>query len=261
MKIQLLSDLHIEIYPYQPEALEVDLVVLAGDIHTDGRGIQWAAETFSAPVLFVPGNHDYYGGHLDKTLANMRAAAAGTGGKVTLLERDTIEIAGVRFLGATAWTDFSLHGKRAFSASDAEYAMTDYQAIRATTRHRKIKPSDIIKLNDETRFWLRRELTKPHAGPTVVITHHAPCPLSIPEWRRKCKDELNPAYANDWTDEEFWRPECVQLWLHGHIHECCDYIEKGVRVVSNCRGYGDVFGGQSLVNGFNPLLILEVGHE
>lgn len=258
MKIQLISDIHAELYPYQPEVLPADLVVLAGDIHSDGRAIEWAAEHFGVPVLFVAGNHDYYGGHLDKTLAKMRAAAAGSGGKVTLLERDTIEIAGVRFIGATAWTDFSLHGQRVFSAVDAEQRMTDYQAIRATSRHRKIKPADLIKLNDETRFWLRRELAKPHAGKTVVITHHAPTPRSIPEWRRKCQDELNPAYANDWTGEDFWRPECVQLWLHGHIHECVDYVEKGVRVVSNCRGYGDKFGGEAVRNGFNPLLILEV---
>lgn len=258
MRIQLISDIHAELYPYQPEMLPADLVVLAGDIHSDGRAIEWAAEYFDAPVLFVAGNHDYYGGHLDKTLAKMRAAAAGSGGKVTLLERDTIEIAGVRFIGATAWTDFSLHGQRVFSAVDAEHRMADYQAIRATSRHRKIKPADIISINDETRFWLRRELAKPHAGKTVVITHHAPTPRSIPEWRRKCKDELNPAYANDWAGEDFWRPECVQLWLHGHIHECVDYVEKGVRVVSNCRGYGDKFGGEAVRNGFNPSLILEV---
>lgn len=258
MKIQLLSDLHIEFWPYQPEKLDADLVVLAGDVHTDGRAIEWTAHAFDCPVLFVPGNHDYYRGHLDKTLAAMRTAAGETGGKVTLLERDTIMVDGVRFLGATAWTDFSLHGNRFYAASDAEYIMSDFRVIRATSRHRKIRPADLAKINEETKFWLRRELAKPHDGKTVVITHHAPCPLSIPEWRRKCKDELNPAYANDWTGEDFWTPECVQLWLHGHIHECVDYVERGVRVVSNCRGYGDKFGGEAVRNGFNPWLVLEV---
>lgn len=258
MKIQLLSDIHLELYPYQPELLPVDLVILAGDIHTKGHGVKWAADTFGCPVLYVLGNHEYYQGHLDKTLAKMREEAARTNGKVTILERDSVVIGDVRFFGAAAWTDFSLHGQRLYSALDAERVMSDYQKIRATTRHRKLIPSDLIRINEQTRDWLRQALPTPFAGMTVVITHHAPCPLSIPEWRRKCKDELNPAYANDWTGEAFWNPEHVQLWLHGHIHDAVDYIENGVRVVSNPTGYGDKFGGEAVRNGFNPWLVIDV---
>lgn len=258
MKIQLLSDCHIELYPYQPEVLPVDLVILAGDIHTKGHGIQWAADTFGAPVLYVLGNHEYYGGHLDKTLAQMREAAAKTNGQVTLLERDSVEINGVRFFGATAWTDFSIQGERLYSALDAERMMTDYKKIRATGKYRKLIPSDLIRQNEQTRDWLRRELATPFAEKTVVITHHAPCPLSIPEWRRQCKDELNPAYSNDWTGEAFWSPEFIDLWVHGHIHDAVDYIENGVRVVSNPTGYGDKFGGEAVRNGFNPWLVIDV---
>lgn len=258
MKIQLLSDCHIELYPYQPEALPVDLVILAGDIHTKGRGVAWAAETLGAPVLYVLGNHEYYGGHLDKTLAQMRDEAAKTNGQVTVLERDSVVIGDVRFFAATAWTDFSIHDERLYSALDAERLMNDYKKIRATTRHRKLIPSDLIRQNEQTRDWLRRELPKPFPGKTVVITHHAPCPLSIPDWRRQCKDELNPAYANDWTGEAFWKPENVQLWLHGHIHQACDYEVNGVRVVCNPKGYRDRFGGESLVNNFNTWLVLDV---
>lgn len=257
MKIQLLSDVHIELYPYQPEVLPVDLVILAGDIHTRADGVQWAADTFGAPVLYVPGNHEYYHGHLDKTLNKMRQEAARTNGQVTILEREAVEIGGVRFLGATAWTDFSLHGNRLYSALDAENRMSDYTKIRATTRHRKLIPPDLIRRNEQTRDWLRRELAEPHPR-TMVITHHAPCPLSIPEWRRKCKDELNPAYANNWTGERFFSGDKVQLWVHGHIHQACDYQVNGVRVVTNPKGYGDRFGGESLVNNFNPWLVLEL---
>lgn len=258
MKIQLLSDIHIELYPYQPEVLSVDLVVLAGDIHTKGHGIQWAADTFGCPVLYVLGNHEYYQGHLDKTLAKMREAAAKTNGQVTVLEHDSVVIDGVRFLGATAWTDFSLHGERLYSALDAERVMSDYKKIRATTKYRKLIPSDLIRLNEQTRDWLRRELAMPFTGKTFVITHHAPCPLSIPDWRRQCKDELNPAYANDWTNEAFWSPEFIHLWVHGHIHDAVDYVEKGVHVASNPTGYGDKFGGEAVRNGFNPWLVIDV---
>lgn len=257
MKIQLLSDVHNELYSYQPEVLPVDLVILAGDIHTKAHGVQWAADTFGALVLYILGNHEYYSGHLDKTLAVMREAASKTNGQVTILERNTVEIAGIRFLGATAWTDFSLHGERLYSALDAEGCMSDYKKIRATTKYRKLIPSDLIRLNEQTRDWLRRELAVPHPR-TVVITHHAPCPLSIPEWRRKCRDELNPAYATDWTGEDFFRGDRVQLWLHGHIHDACDYEVNGVRVLSNPRGYGDKFGGEAVRNGFDPWMTIDI---
>lgn len=258
MRIQILSDLHIEMVSYQPEVLPVDLVVLAGDVHTDGRAIQWAAETFGCRVLYVAGNHDYYGGHLDKTMRKMREAAAATNGQVTLLERESIVIDGVRFLGATAWTDFSLFGNRVFSGQHAEASMSDYKAIRATSRFRRLRAADTASICDETKIWLRNELEKPFTGKTVVITHHAPCPLSIPEWRRISNDELNPAYANDWANENFWKPEKIDLWVHGHIHNAVDYVEKGVRVVCNPRGYGNALSGQWLVNGFDPWKTIEL---
>lgn len=258
MRIALYSDLHLELYPFEPPVMPVDLVILAGDIYTKAHGIRWAADTFGAPVLYVAGNHEYYGGHLGKTLAKMRDEAAKTNGQVTILERETVEIGRARFLGATAWTDFSLHGKRLYSALDAERVMSDYNKIRATQKYRKLIPSDVIQLNEQTRDWLRRELAEPINGKTVVITHHAPCPRSIPEWRRQCRDELNPAYANDWTGEAFWTPECIDLWVHGHIHDAVDYVEKGVRVVSNPLGYGDKYGGEAVRNGFNPWLVLDV---
>lgn len=258
MRIQLLSDVHIELYPFQPQVLPVDLVILAGDIHTKARGIKWAADNFGVPVLYVPGNHEFYSGHLDKTLSKMRSEAAKTKGQVTVLERESIVIGEVKFLGATSWTDFSIHGERLYSALDAERVMSDYTKIRATTKYRQLIPSDLIRINEETRDWLRRELAMPFAGKTVVISHHAPSPLSIPEWRRKCKDELNPAYANDWTKEAFWSPDHIDLWVHGHIHQACDYKVNGVQVVCNPKGYGDRFGGESLINNFNPWLILDV---
>lgn len=258
MRIQLLSDIHVEIFDYTPERLDVDLVILAGDIHVKTHGIKWATEHFSAPVLYVPGNHEYYAGHLDKTLASLRAEAAMTNGQVIILERDIVEIGGVRFLGATAWTDFSIHGERLYSALDAEKLMSDYKKIRATSKFRKLIPSDLIRINEQTRDWLRRELVEPYSGKTVVITHHAPLRESLPEWRRISNDELNPAYANDWLAEAFFAGDKVQFWVHGHIHNACDYVRNGVRVICNPRGYADTHGGQHLVNGFNPWLVLDV---
>ena len=68
MRIHLLSDLHNEFSSFVPVLLDCDLVILAGDIDLKSRGVEWAKKTFSVPVLYVPGNHEFYGGHLTHTL-------------------------------------------------------------------------------------------------------------------------------------------------------------------------------------------------
>ena len=61
MKIQYLSDLHIETCPFEYEDCDVDVVILAGDIHVGRRGVEWALETIKdRPVIYVLGNHEYY---------------------------------------------------------------------------------------------------------------------------------------------------------------------------------------------------------
>lgn len=60
MRICVLSDLHLEFEHFEPAELDIDLVVLAGDIHTRERGIRWANEVFSTEVLYVLGNHEFY---------------------------------------------------------------------------------------------------------------------------------------------------------------------------------------------------------
>jgi len=60
MKIQLLSDLHIEFGSYRYPDAESDVVVLAVDIHTKTQGVRWALENISdKQVIYVLGNHPY----------------------------------------------------------------------------------------------------------------------------------------------------------------------------------------------------------
>lgn len=51
MRIHLLSDLHNEFRVFTPQALDADVVILAGDIDVKTRGVAWAKQTFSGPVL------------------------------------------------------------------------------------------------------------------------------------------------------------------------------------------------------------------
>jgi hypothetical protein len=131
------------------------------------------------PVVHVAGNHEHYGslrrrgGHLGGTIAELRAAAAASAGRVTFLERETSTVAGVRFVGCTLWTDYELFGDPAEDMAHAEIAMTDYETIAC-------RPGVRFTTNDARREFmpavgfLQAELAQPFDGPTVVITHHLP---------------------------------------------------------------------------------------
>jgi len=206
---------------------------------------------------------------LDTTLAEARREAEGT--NVHLLDGDEVLIEGVRFLGATLWTDFELaietpEGR----VSDAARAMkmatnllNDYTLIRApdesaepdTWRHkqgRKLQAADTLRIHQVQRAWLCERLAEPFAGPTVVVTHHAPHRGSLAI--RYADDWASGACVNELPDAFFDVPV---LWIHGHTHQPWDYQVRSCRVVCNPRGYVN-WSGRIENKDFNPGLIVEV---
>jgi len=229
MRIRFLSDLHLEVTPYAPPETGADLVVLAGDIHNGAAGIEWARESFRAPVLYVPGNHEYYEGEFGAVLDALEAAAARTG--VRLLDCAQHVAGDVRFLGCTLWTDYSLApaDRRQRVIDDSRTRNPDYALIRFGSRN--FAPEDAIALCERHRRWLDARLDEAFAGTTVVITHFAPHPLSIaPAY---AGHPANPAFIVD-LEAMMGR---AGLWIHGHTHTRFDYRVRGTRVVCNPRGY------------------------
>ena len=256
MRIHLLSDLHLELSAtrraaFQPEVLDADVTVLAGDIDKGPRVLEWARATFPGHVLVVAGNHEFYGGHLQRTIQKMRAASCE---RVRFLERDEVVIDGVRFLGGTCWTDFSSTGKQGLARSIATQSMTDYRRIRAGSNFRHLTTEDVLQENGAFRIWLEGKLAEPFAGKTVVVTHHAP----LLEYAYGPSFEfigerhpLDAAYANDW--DHLVRPPVV-AWLYGHTHVAVDQVVHGVRLVCNPLGYS--MGEET---GFDPLAVFDIG--
>lgn len=187
MNLLVLSDLHLEFSTLDIDTTGVDVIVLAGDIHLGKRGMPWIeAQSRGLPVIYVPGNHEFYKGEHSRVLRDLRAACAATS-NVHLLDIDKITIGNVEFLGATLWTDFALYGSTEQDVRAAEsYAtrgMTDFTgAIRFETRglFRKLQPRDTRQMHIAARQWLSNELTVPSQRKRVVVTHHAPSARSVP---------------------------------------------------------------------------------
>ena len=93
MKIVIYRDLHNEFTEFNPPILNVDLVILAGDIHVNTHGVHWAGRHFpSTQVLYILGNHEYYKGAYPRTLEKIRAQATPlTAAYATNLEELIIE--------------------------------------------------------------------------------------------------------------------------------------------------------------------------
>lgn len=247
MKLHILTDLHIEFGPFEPPETDADLVILAGDTDLKTRGITWAKEAFAGkPVIYVPGNHEYYGETYQKLRAAMREEAAGS--NVHLLDCGRYEQDGVVFLGATMWTDFRLLGDQALGTQAAQRSMSDFMRIMMASTKR-FRPEDTIQIHDSEKSWLEEELQAVAGKKIVVVTHHLPSLRSVHErWKN---DHLSAAFASN-LDDLIARSGAT-LWIHGHTHTACDYMLSETRVLCNPRGY---IGREA--TGYDPALAVEI---
>jgi predicted phosphodiesterase len=247
MKLHILSDLHTEFADFDPPETDADLVILAGDIGVGPGGLNWAARRFpDRPVIYVPGNHEFYGHDISLT----ETLGAEAPENITVLNDDLLVLDGVRFLGCTLWTDFRLHGEGEawFARQRARQSMNDF--VRIGNGERSFRPEDSVVLHEASRAWLVSQFEQEFNGPTVVVTHHLPASTSIA--KRFTNDSLNPAFASslECLIEEY-QPT---LWIHGHTHEPFDYELFETRVICNPRGYP----GEHVRNGFMPDLTIVV---
>lgn len=249
MRLHILSNLHLELGDFTPPDTGADAAILAGDIHVQEHGIDWAVKHFSVPVYYVLGNYEFYGGHLDRMVKRLKQKATGT--NVHVLECDEAIQDNVRFLGGTCWTDFSATGNLKLAMAEARRTMSDYREIRAGMGLRKLRPEDTQKKHTEFKAWLRKKLNEPFDGKTVVITHHAPSILSIaPEYL----DEFTHGSAAYVNRMEHLMGKPIALWVHGQTHSKFDYKIAGTHVVCNPRGYH----GLRLNKKFDPALVVEI---
>ena len=234
MRIHVLSDLHIEFGEFQYPEVDADLTILAGDVHVKRNGLKWILDAIpDRPVIYIMGNHEFYGEKLPRLTQKLKDQAKGT--NVHILENDSFEFDGFRFFGATLWTDMNLHGDTMVGSIEAQQTMNDYKRIRHTPSYRKLRPVDTRTEHLNSVTHLRKFLESGEPKKSIVVTHHAPSILSLPERRRE--RIISCAYTSNLDD--LIKQQGPSLWIHGHIHRSNDYKIGDTRIISNPRAYID----------------------
>jgi len=235
MRINYFSDIHLEFGPSAIPETDADIVVAAGDIGMYDQGIDWL-KAIDKPVIYIAGNHEYYGNEYHDTLQMLKKKCANT--NIQFLENNTLIYDGVRFIGCSLWADLFVEGIEVAEALAQN--LNDFRKIKYADG--MFNPTQFSELYQYSRAWLERELVKPFNGKTVVITHHAPTQWS---WYESPNAFKKLAYCNDL--KSLFHENEITVWFHGHTHSIGDYRIAGARILSNTRGYV----GRRLVDKFD----------
>lgn len=250
MKIQLLSDLHLETDPtFVAQPLPgADLLVLAGDIGSYRQGSRLERDDFGlgdysprhgwpTPVLYVPGNHEYDNVDFDETHARLQDLCRAL--DIQWLERETTVIGGVRFVGTTLWTDFDALAAPDDTLGEAlkkrakAFRAADFYLEKAEMR-RHGAPFMAEQMREQglaCQQWLDAALRVPFDGTTVAVTHFAPTLASADP-----RYGVTPGTAGFCNALDGLLP-LADVWIHGHLHCAQDYVKDGCRVIANPLGY------------------------
>ena len=285
MKIQLVSDLHLEFSDINIQNVGADVLILSGDIMVaedlhdhpepantadqqaiaNGTGLskrQQTAQRFRdflkrcsfqfSHVVYVAGNHEFYNGKFYAGVDYLRTECDKFP-NVYFLECNTKVIDDVVFVGGTLWTDMNRGDPMTQHA--IRDMMNDFRIIRNDKAgFTKLRPAHVIERHLKTKQYFEMVLKNHPDQRCVVVGHHSPSTQSIHP--RYAHDHLmNGGYHSDLSEFILDHPQ-IKLWTHGHTHHAFDYCIGETRVVCNPRGYQTA--GFSEDTGWDPNKIIEI---
>lgn len=244
--IQIMSDLHLEVGAGEQYAdfavpRQAPYLLLGGDIGNLSNYeaflgfLKRMTDTFDR-VFLVLGNHDFYQLTHAAGLAAARRLEAEPelGGRLTLLQQNRFDLpeTNVTLLGCTLWTHVPDDAAKIVRATVQDFKQMEDWTVET---HNRCHAEDLAWLQTQVAD-IRRE-AKESGAPArtiVVATHHAPAKnhTSKPQYR---DNPWNSGFSTEIVGVGDWRP--VQYWVFGHTHYCNSFETRGVKVVSNQRGY------------------------
>lgn len=246
MKYLCIADLHLDFWeddkrnPFEgcEEALEdLDLLIIAGDLSNKPQK-RWTRLLTplvdlvgSGKVKIFPGNHDFYQYRFD---AEDRLSEFADAAGAEYVNRKVVELEDTRFICATLWTDMELGPGRTRNIHHIPTRMNDYRAIRhAGAGYRRLWPEETIRTHKNDLDFIAGELAKPFAGRSIVVTHHAPHPDVLNDY----KEDLDAAYASDLS--AFIKTNKPDAWSFGHCHDARSITVEGCSLENVSLGYPD----------------------
>ncbi|MDO8272040.1 MAG: metallophosphoesterase [Gammaproteobacteria bacterium] len=264
ISIAYASDLHlpptrtqrrIRALNFPPES---DVIVLAGDIAVGMQAAdvafdlaEWYPETH---IVWIAGNHEFYGNSIDDQIDLYRKICTHQD-RIHFLENDSVELFGIKFLGCTLWTDFSILGDSELAMEQAEQLISDFRFIR-TRAGSPISPKFVSNKFQESHRFLDEQLAACDPQRTIVVTHFPPgMATANPNFM------VSPLTAYFNANAEFlinsYQPA---LWIYGHNHFSNDLEFGRTRIVSNQLGYPSEDGR---IPRYDPsrLIVLDTGTD
>lgn len=287
MKVYQTSDVHLEFGDFNLSNKDnAEVLVLGGDIIVADRlerhdptvkgatmsrmfhsFFQRASELFPH-VIYIMGNHEHYQGDFARTESHLRERLS-IYPNVHILERQTLKIEDVTFVGGTMWTDCNNSDPQ--TLMQLKHALNDFRIVKNSNTPKIVKSVPIYKMNDNGTYvksengslvvermarqenvanfssedsvlehdkflaYLRSVVEGKHNEKFFVCTHHAPSRLSTHE-RFKHEHLMNGGFSTELFDFIADTPQ-IKVWTHGHTHDPFDYTIGETRIVCNPRGY------------------------
>lgn len=267
MKISICSDVHLEFgYLDLRNKDNADVLILSGDIMVacdlstpdsnevvslskkHQEYIKFMEQVCSEfkHVIYVAGNHEHYHGDFSETIPKLRNAF-GHLVNLHILEKESVNINDVMFIGGTLWTD--MNKEDPMTLAHIRGVMNDFRIIddvkkevhyrdqdgNSRTRTGKFSPIESVNEHKQMLSYIKSILDENATRKCVVVGHHAPSKMSTHP-RYATEVIMNGAYSSDLSDFILDHPQ-VKLWTHGHTHETFDYNIGSTRIVCNPRGY------------------------
>lgn len=285
MKIAVCSDLHLEFGGLELKNTEqADVLVLSGDIcvasdlrDRDPYGImdmkktdryheffQNCSQEFPH-VIYVMGNHEHYHGDFAYSYSILKSKLSYLQ-NIHVLEKETVKIDDVTFVGGTLWTD--MNKGDALTLYHIKSMMNDFNCVKNSNRvvyrtvpiyeyneDGSLKKDELGRMNqigtkkkEETARFSPEDAMEDHRRMMeyikivlkkdekfVVCGHHTPSSKSCHPYYAHDK-LMNGGYHSNLEEFILDHPE-IKLWTHGHTHNDFDYMIGDTRVVCNPRGY------------------------
>lgn len=225
MKLLILSDVHTEFrVPEIIVPVETDVIILAGDIGVYGeeslKDFLHKMNEYNKPVLYVLGNHEFYGTsnidylHVMEWFRNLEKEFC----NLIILHNETVIVEGVNFVGTPLWTNFD---DDFWMEKVSQKSISDFVESCFTTK-------DYIQMYEESEMFIASNIVPEMIN--VVITHFPPLEeLTNPKF---------PKYNSYFNNRMGWVCNLdVDLWVYGHNHWSLDKEINGVHFASNQLGY------------------------